>query len=164
MKYIAKIGETEFPVELTQVGETWLARVDGHEYTVSLNALNKKHLVLVQNGRVFDIVLSGDETVYVNGRPFSVELTDARIKQLRVLSGQSSREQGPAPVKAPMPGLVLHILVQEGQHVKKHDGLLVIEAMKMENEIRADRDGIIRKIHVQPGQAVDKDQLLIEVG
>jgi biotin carboxyl carrier protein len=65
-------------------------------------------------------------------------------------------------VKAPMPGLVLSVLVSAGQEVKKGDKLLVLEAMKMENIIKAGGDGVVAQIMVNQGQAVDKNQTLIE--
>jgi biotin carboxyl carrier protein len=65
-------------------------------------------------------------------------------------------------LKAPMPGLVLKVLVTEGQAVKKGDGLLVLEAMKMENIIKASADGMVKKIHIEEKNVVDKNQKMIE--
>jgi len=65
-------------------------------------------------------------------------------------------------LKAPMPGLVLKVLVTEGQVVKKGDGLLILEAMKMENIIKASSDGIVKKIHIEEKNIVDKNQKMIE--
>jgi biotin carboxyl carrier protein len=64
-------------------------------------------------------------------------------------------------LKAPMPGLVLQILVEPGQEIKKGDKILILEAMKMENAIKAPADAIVAQIHINPGTAVDKNQLLI---
>jgi biotin carboxyl carrier protein len=65
-------------------------------------------------------------------------------------------------IKAPMPGMVLNILVTEGQEVKKGDGLIVLEAMKMENILKSPTDGVIKKIAITKGVAVEKNQLLIQ--
>ena len=65
-------------------------------------------------------------------------------------------------IKAPMPGLVLNVLVTEGQHLKKGDNLLILEAMKMENMIKSDTEGIVKKIQAIKGDKVEKSQVLIE--
>lgn len=65
-------------------------------------------------------------------------------------------------LKAPMPGLILNLFIEEGQSVKKGESLLVLEAMKMENVIKASEDGIIKKVNVKPGDAVEKNQILLE--
>ena len=64
-------------------------------------------------------------------------------------------------VRAPMPGLIVRILVDSGQEVEAGDGMLVIEAMKMENELKAEGAGLVEQIHVKPGQTVDKGDLLV---
>jgi pyruvate carboxylase subunit B len=66
-------------------------------------------------------------------------------------------------IRAPMPGLVLSVMVEDGQAVSEGDGLVVLEAMKMENELRAPADGVVKTVHVAPQDAVDKDALLIEM-
>ncbi|NJX17348.1 biotin/lipoyl-containing protein, partial [Tamlana crocina] len=66
-------------------------------------------------------------------------------------------------IKAPMPGLILDVLVEEGQKVKEGDYLLVLEAMKMENTLTAPRDGVVKSVSVKKGETVDKSQLLIEM-
>jgi biotin carboxyl carrier protein len=75
--------------------------------------------------------------------------------------GEAKRRQR---VDAYMPGRVVAVLVQEGDTVTTGQGIVVLEAMKMENEIRAEHDGVVSKIHVQPGQAVDKGNPLFEMG
>lgn len=77
---------------------------------------------------------------------------------LEQAAGPAERE-----IRAPMPGLVLHIMVEAGQSVREGDGLLVLEAMKMENELRAPAAGVVDAIHVAANDPVDKDALLIEI-
>ena len=101
--------------------------------------------------------------IKVNGRDYQVNLEDqfdqlVSALGLEVVSGMKLKD-----VKAPMPGLVLDVAVSPGQEIKKGDKLLILEAMKMENVIKSDGEGIIKAIHINEGIAVDKGQLLIEM-
>ena len=69
---------------------------------------------------------------------------------------------GPKPLRAPMPGLVVQLEVAEGDQVTSGQGLVIVEAMKMENELKSEGEGTVKRILVEPGQAVDKDQVLVE--
>lgn len=84
---------------------------------------------------------------------------DGLIKQLGFEVGNAKQVSA---IKAPMPGLILHIAVKEGQEVSEGDSLLILEAMKMENNFTSPRAGIIQSIKVKQGDAVDKGQVLIE--
>ena len=72
--------------------------------------------------------------------------------------------RGPQPIKAPMPGMVVKVEVDVGDRVELGQGIVVVEAMKMENELQAQAIGVVRRVHVEPGQAVEKDQVLVEFG
>jgi biotin carboxyl carrier protein len=100
--------------------------------------------------------------IKLNNAPYEVKLkddTDLLLEQL----GISNKSQKVQHIKAPMPGLVLSINVKEGDTVNKGDGLLVLEAMKMENLIKAQAEGKIKKIHVAKGAKVEKNQPMIEM-
>jgi pyruvate carboxylase subunit B len=97
------------------------------------------------------------------GRTWTVEISDERAQSLRQMVGRRKAAGSGGLVKAPMPGLVLRLEVQEGQAVSVGAGLLVLEAMKMENEIRATEAGVINKVLVKAGQAVEKGTVLLEL-
>jgi biotin carboxyl carrier protein len=126
---------------------------------------NKFH-VLVNNQSVTIEFIETDETgkqltIMVNGQKQVVQVQDqfdALLKQLGMDKMVSAKIN---EVKAPMPGLVLRILVTEGQAVQKGDALLVLEAMKMENIIKAAGEGIVKTIKVEPKLAVDKNQVML---
>jgi biotin carboxyl carrier protein len=102
-------------------------------------------------------------SVVVDGKKQEIEIKDkydALLKQLGMDKMLGSKMN---LLKAPMPGLVLNILVKEGDNIKKGDSLLVLEAMKMENNIKAAGDGVVKKVNVQVKQAVEKNQVLIEM-
>ena len=94
---------------------------------------------------------------------FALEALDERSRVIRELSGNASRAKGPAPLMAPMPGLIVRVSVKEGEQVRAGQGLVVMEAMKMENELRASSDGLVKRIVAQPGTAVEKGALLLEL-
>jgi biotin carboxyl carrier protein len=97
----------------------------------------------------------------VNGKLSTVKLSDQFDALLKSLGMDNLAAKKVLELKAPMPGLVLNIAVNEGDQILKGDALLVLEAMKMENIIKSPTDGIIKKIHAIKGQAVEKNQLLI---
>jgi biotin carboxyl carrier protein len=99
--------------------------------------------------------------MYLNGKKYNTQLSDDMDLLLHKLGMDTAVSVKANVVKAPMPGMVLKIMVNEGDTVKKGDGLIVLEAMKMENIIKSAVDGIIKKIAIQVKQAVDKNQELI---
>lgn len=104
----------------------------------------------------------GSYTITINGTTIEVDIKNQRELLLQKFGMNSSKSSLEQEVRAPMPGLVLDILVSEGQEVEKGAGLLILEAMKMENEIKAPAQGVVKKIHVQAGSAITKNDLLIE--
>lgn len=110
-------------------------------------------------GRTGDGVWSLD----VDGRPAEVEVVDERTRRLREMAGAAAGADGPRPVKAPMPGLVVKVEVEEGQSLEPGQGIVIVEAMKMENELRAEVPARVSRIHVSAGDTVEKDQVLVEL-
>jgi pyruvate carboxylase subunit B len=106
----------------------------------------------------------GQPGVLWRGRWYPVELKDERALLLERLGGPAGHAKGASRVLAPMPGLVLRVLVREGEPVRRGQPLLVLEAMKMENEIRAPAEGVVQRVHVQERQPVEKNALLVELG
>jgi pyruvate carboxylase subunit B len=103
----------------------------------------------------------GSYTLWVDGYRFETEALDERTRAIRDLSAASTGPTGPAPVVAPMPGLVVRINVSIGDRVEAGQGIVVMEAMKMENELRATGPGTVRSIDVAVGTAVEKGMLLV---
>ena len=102
-------------------------------------------------------------TVEVEGENFDIEIKDELDQMLEVMGFGIASTKHIKDIKAPMPGLVLEISVEEGQEVKEGERILILEAMKMENSIMIHADATIKKINVKAGQAVDKGQLLVEL-
>jgi pyruvate carboxylase subunit B len=95
------------------------------------------------------------------GERFEVEAVDERTREIQRLTGRRAGHDGGAVLRAPMPGLVVRVEAEVGQHVAAGAGLVVVEAMKMENELRAGRPGVVAAVHVRPGEAVEKGAALV---
>lgn len=105
----------------------------------------------------------GDWTLEIEGRRFRAEVLDRGQEAIRAHRSALGVGTGPAPVRAPMPGMVLRVEVGEGDEVAVGQGLVIVEAMKMENEIRALVPARVMAVRVAPGTAVEKDQILVEL-
>ncbi len=142
--------------------------LNGHTVNADVVKLDKNKFHVIINNSSYNIeLLAKDEnaknqTILVNGQKQSVEIKDKYDDLLKQLGMDKLMGNKANLLKAPMPGLVLKVLVTEGQVVKKGDGLLILEAMKMENIIKASSDGIVKKIHIEEKNIVDKNQKMIE--
>lgn len=165
MKYFVRVDGEEHEVVLDGDGvhldgEDVTARVDDVDGTPvrMVTVGDEVHRVVVRSG-----ASRGLYTIWLDGFRFEVEALDERARAIRELSGASAGPSGPAPLKAPMPGLIVRVNVQVGDTVQAGQGLVVMEAMKMENELRAQAAGKVRSIVVSPGTVVEKGALLIEL-
>jgi pyruvate carboxylase subunit B len=165
MKYNVSFGSTDVEVDVdgdqVRIGEsTYRARLidtdEGPERTLALG--NEVYRLLVRPGDA-----RGRYTLWVDGFRFEVEALDERSRAIRDLSAATSKPTGPAPLRAPMPGMIVRVQVSEGDIVQAGQGLVVMEAMKMENELRATSTGTIKRVLVAPGTAVEKGALLLEM-
>jgi pyruvate carboxylase subunit B len=116
--------------------------------------------------RVYRVVVQrrqgrGRYTLWIDGYRFEAEALDERTRAIRDVSAAAAGPSGPAPVRAPMPGLIVRVNVKVGDTVQAGQGIVVMEAMKMENELRATAAGIVKSVDVAPGTAVEKGALLV---
>lgn len=124
---------------------------------------------LVRGGRSYRVLVlkhdreAGTVRLRVGAHCCTVRLGDERSRLMKVLGIDRKSKAGVGDLKAPMPGLVLKVLVKEGDTVQKNDPLLVLEAMKMETEISAPQAGTVDAVHVSPGTAVTSGQVLLEI-
>jgi biotin carboxyl carrier protein len=105
--------------------------------------------------------------ITIDGTRYEVQVEDERLRQLGQGRGESarpSRDEGEATVISPMPGIVVDVLVEEGQVVQAGDRLAILEAMKMENDIRAPRTGLVERVHVVAGQTVNLKDVIVSIG
>lgn len=100
----------------------------------------------------------------VDGESMTVEVLDARTARVRALSGNVGSDRAAAALKAPMPGLIVQVAVKSGEVVQPGATVVIVEAMKMENELRAAVEARVDRVLVAPGEAVEKGQTLVEFG
>jgi pyruvate carboxylase subunit B len=159
---------------VTLLGRTIEVEVDGEHVTVDGRALAAS-LGSVPGSQVRQLLLDGRAealgveagaggqwAITRRGERTEIEVIDERTRHIRSLTGAGDRPSGPAVLKAPMPGLVVRVQVETGQAVAAGAGIVVLEAMKMENELRAGAAVTVRAVRVRPGEAVEKGQVLVE--
>src|SRR5262245_44465643 len=163
MKYFVRLDGSTY--EITVDGDSVL--VDGRPARAHLEMVHGTpvcHLVLDGRSHTFAIAASGSGGKWIlvdRGEQVEVEVLDERTRHIQGLVGSGKAQSGGGAVKAPMPGLVVKVLVEPGATVTAGQGLVVLEAMKMENEIKATAPGLVESVSVKPGQAVDKGAALV---
>jgi biotin carboxyl carrier protein len=164
MKYISTVNETEYTIEI--IDERRIS-VNGRILTVDFNSVSGQPVYsLLVDGKSYEgFVYPGDEhwEVLLMGRQYPVKVEDEREKRLRAAAGGSITETGEFHLKAPMPGMVVTILVEEGQEIEKGQVLLILESMKMQNELKSPRDGTVSRILVKSGESVEQRATLLSV-
>ncbi len=142
--------------------------INGKKIEADIRLVNDFEYNLLLNHKTYNIqVIKIDTsekrlTLKVNGKKYTIHVKDKYDELLHNLGLDNIASKKINEIKAPMPGMVLSVLVGEGQEVKKGDSLLVLEAMKMENVLKSPSDGIIKKIAAIKGNAVEKNQILIQ--
>ena len=163
MKYITTVGDKEYLVEI--IDERHIS-VNGRIFEVDFESVSGQPVYsLIVDGKSHEsYVQPGDDNwqVLLRGRLYPVRVEDEREKRLRAAAG-SVAEGGEFLLRAPMPGLVVAVPVEEGQEVKKGEVLLILESMKMQNELKSPRDGTVGRIRVKPGESVEQKQTLLNV-
>ena len=164
MRYFVKVADEEW--ELVVAGDR--VQVNGAEVSARLLVGPDGAPVALELGGATHALVAGEadgsggRTLYVDGRRHRVEAETERERRIRQMKGVGSGSRGPRPLKAPMPGLVVKVEVEAGEAVSPGQGLVIVEAMKMENELQAEGPGVIARVLVEAGQAVEKDQVLLE--
>ncbi len=163
MLYFVTIGQRTFEVDLT--GES--PRIDGDPIEVSLTRVaDTPTLHLLADGRSHTLIARRDDTgswdLHMDGERFVADVVDERTRAIQAMTGQSGAVRGPRPVRAPMPGMVVRVSVQSGDHVEAGQSVVIMEAMKMENDLKAETAGVVQSVAAEPGQAVEKGAILVE--
>jgi biotin carboxyl carrier protein len=151
-------------VSLETRSEGCVVRLADRELKLDAVVLDEGSYSLLIDGRSFDVTVHRSSSHYqvtVNGAALEVALRDP--KQLRHQSSAGKESDGPASVTAPMPGKLVKLLVAEGDAVNEGQGVAVVEAMKMQNELKAPRAGMVEKVGAVEGQAVNAGEVLLTI-
>jgi biotin carboxyl carrier protein len=159
--------------------KTYNLNINGHDYEVVVNCVEDNVAKVTVNGVEYDVVLNNKKPLAMNMAEGDKASVDSFVSE-KALSDEVKKEESLSTankseatlgdtsklevVTSPLPGVVLEICVKEGDVVKEGQKLLVLEAMKMENAIMAEKDGVVRKIHVSQGESVLEEAALITIG
>ncbi len=164
MKYEVTVGEHSYTIEILRDGHILL---NGEEVHVDFGGLSQIGLYsLLVNNESFEALVEqhGDIwQVMMRGNLYEVAVADERSQLLRARAKTLVPETGEVAIRAPMPGLVVAIPVEVGQQVAAGEKLVILESMKMENELKAPRAGRVERIMVQPGNSVEQNQTLVVI-
>jgi biotin carboxyl carrier protein len=149
MLYDVTIDGKNYPLELSRADGRWSCRLEGRDLEVDA--------VLVRPDVVKSERVAGELHLWVGSARFTAEIRDPRSLRGRARAGD---DHGPRKITAPMPGKVVRLLVREGEEVEPGGGVAVVEAMKMQNEIKSPKKGTVRKILVGEGAAVNAGDVL----
>jgi biotin carboxyl carrier protein len=157
MRYSVQVNGERLTVDLPVPEGATLTAVPGQPIWI-LTVGTTVHRVTVRRGAA-----AGQYVLSLGGYRFEVEALNERARAIRDMTRAATAAAGPAPLRAPMPGLITRLLVAPGDTVAAGQGLVVMEAMKMENELRSQSAGTVRSVAVAPGTAVEKGALLVEL-
>ncbi len=161
MKYYTRVDNTEYEVEIN--GESIL--LNGEPVNVDLMRSGAAELYSVLfGGRSYEMLVNSDRfnyTINVRGVQFQVQVEDERARRMNRARRLPALPDGELAITAPIPGLVVRVLAAEGDVIEEGQPVVLLEAMKMENELRAMRGGIVKSVLVSAGQRVDQNSPLI---
>lgn len=160
MTYDVTIDGKSYRLELNRAECGWICRLDGREVEVDAVLARPDVLSLRLGNQAFEVKcerVAGEMHLWVGSRRFNTEVRDPRSLRGR---SRSADDLGPKKLTAPMPGKVVRVLVSEGAEVEAGAGVLVVEAMKMQNEIKSPKKGTIQKILASEGSAVNAGDVL----
>lgn len=162
MRFAIEVAGRTRNVEIARQGKSYLVTVDGQAQTVDV-AVGNAWSLLIGPGRSYEVAFvprpGGEMLVYVDGHP----VVTRRGGQVRNDGRSNEARVGPQPIVAPMPGRILKVLVKTGDTVAARQGLIVVEAMKMENELRSPKAGTVTEIRVAEGATVEANTVLMVV-
>jgi biotin carboxyl carrier protein len=166
MRLNAEIEGEQVALEVRREGERVVAEVGGRRYELEARAVGAGEYLLLREGRVYECRVAqaqgarerGEMSVAVGAREYNVTLADPKhLRGARVVAGHDA---GRALVAAPMPGKVVRVLVERGQAVEAGAGVVVVEAMKMQNELKSPKAGTVAELRAEPGATVNAGEVL----
>ncbi len=164
MKYITVVNEQEYIIEIDSDSQV---RVNGQLYEIDFQQLTGDGVLslLLEHRSLEGVIEERDDLwqVLMKGELYSVKVQDERAYRLAKMRGVDAAGSGDATIRSPMPGLIVDVPVAEGDVVAKGDQIVILESMKMENELKATADGVVSRILVGKGDSVEKGQDLVVI-
>lgn len=164
MKLIAELNHEKHGIEIKRDGEKVFAEIDGRKYELEASEPEPNIFLLKNQGKIYEIFVSPRENsnepfqVKVKNSEFKINLIDP--KRLRSAGSGVEHGEGLAEIKTTMPGKVVRVLAEQGAEIKAGEGVIVVEAMKMQNEIKSPKDGVVTEIRFAEGATVNAGDVL----
>ena len=166
MAFIATYEGKEYRIEITEKGSVFQVKIDGESFEIDVLPVTDSHYSFLIKGRSYEVDISGrdeDCSVLIGGESFDISILDERKLRLRAALKPGEAAAGRQHISAPMPGKVVKVLVSPGDTVKTGTGVIVIEAMKMQNELKAKGPGTVKEVRAQEGQGVEGGAVLVVI-
>ena len=174
MNFIGTLEGNEYKitVENSEKPQIYNVYLDGKKYVLDAHAMPSEIVSVLLNNKSYDVdldrsniknTLDGHMTVRVRGRDIDLEMLDERRKKMKDAQSSTFLACGISLINSPMPGKILRILVNENDSVVEGQGLIVIEAMKMENELKSPKDGVVKELLAVVGEPVESSALLMTI-
>jgi biotin carboxyl carrier protein len=164
MKYLTTINGTTFEIEIQNDG-TLL--VNGEKRAVDFLSYGDEALFsIIMDNTSYELLIEerdGEYEVLMRGKLYTGQVLDERAQLIASRRSSKMVDSGEISIRAPMPGLIVAIPVKEGQEVKGGQAVVILESMKMQNELKSPRDGIVQRISVELGQSVEQNKLLVTI-
>jgi len=166
MKLVAEIGQEKLEITIRRAGDTIFAAVNDKNYELEAHQTAPNTYLFKLDGKVYECYVSPETAnnlthVSVGQNSYEFKLTDP--KRLRGAGAAHAHGEGVAEIVTQMPGKVVRVLVKVGDEVKTKDGVIVVEAMKMQNEMRSPKDGTVKEIRFNEGETVNSGDILVVI-
>jgi biotin carboxyl carrier protein len=164
MKLIAELNDEKHEIALRQTGENLTAEIDGRVYELEAREVEPNVYLLKHENKIYQIFVSPNQnpqepfSVATGINNFEIKIYDPR--RLRSAAGAGGVADGIAEIKTAMPGKIVRILVEAGAEIKKGEGVIIVEAMKMQNEMKSPKDGTVKEIRFAEGATVNAGDIL----
>ena len=164
MKYITTVEGQEFVIDINEDGQV---TVDGEDLDIDFHGIpNTQTYSVIINGDSYEVGIDDDGELFqimLKSNLYEVQVEDERTRRLAGLIGKKGNAVGEVLIKAPMPGIIISIPVEEGQQVNQGDIVIVLESMKMQNEFKSPKDGVISSIRAVPGDKIEQNAILLTI-
>lgn len=161
MKLQAELNHEKHEVEIKREGEKVFAKIDLREYNLEASEVEPNVYLFKYENQIYQIYVAPNGIVNVGNNQFEIKLRDP--KRLRGSSGSETIADGIAEIKTAMPGKIVRILVEPGAEILQGDGVIVVEAMKMQNEMKSPKDGVVKEIRFAEGETVNAGDVLVVI-
>ena len=164
MRYITTVDGTQYTID---INDDRHVIVNGKTYAIDFTSLSHTGLAsLILEGQSFDVDIAENTdayTVMLKGVLHDVQVEDERTRRLAGMKRSMADVVGEVLIKAPMPGVIVEIPVEVGQEVAKNQVVAILESMKMQNEFKSPKDGVVKSVRVKPGDKIDQNTVMVSV-